>query len=145
MKISPVLFIAGTFLIGLLLGEGVCAQEFQVRELTDNVYAVGRESDGLEQVVIASEKGLVVLNSFWSEVPAREFREQITRLLGRDDFIYQINMADRLDLFGGNAAYEDISIVGHKAFIDKYKGREDAVSREIDELVEGHVFFSYTL
>ena len=110
-------------------------QDFQARKLSDKIYAIRDTTSSEEQVVIASDKGLVVLNSFWSETTAQRYRTAISDVLKRDDFIYMINMVDRLDLFGGNAAYEDIPIMGHKAFWDRYEGKEEAVAAEIDDLI----------
>ena len=112
------------------------AQDFRVREITEKIFAVENVDDGDEQVVIVSDKGLVVLNSFWSEITAAKFKKSINRMLKRDDFLYLINMVDRLDMFGGNAAYRGIPIVGHKAIRDRYKGREEDVNREIEKLIE---------
>lgn len=111
-------------------------QDFQTMKIFDNIFAIENTEDGTEQVIIVSEKGLVVLNSFWSEITAQRFRDGIVEALARDDFIYLIDMVDRLDLFGGNAAYKDIPIIGHRAFLDRYEGKEEEVKAEIDELVE---------
>ncbi len=45
-------------------------------------------------------------------------------------------MVDRLDMFGGNAAYKETMIIGHDRFLEKYKGREKEVEAEIKELIE---------
>jgi tetratricopeptide (TPR) repeat protein len=111
-------------------------QGFESRELIDNVFAVTDIENNEEQVVIVSAKGLVVLDSFMSPSSAARFRNAIVEQLKRDDFYYLINMVDRIDLFGGNAAYEDIPIVAHKAFWDKYKDNEEAVNEELSRLIE---------
>jgi hypothetical protein len=91
---------------------------------------------GERQLVIQSEKGLVVFDTFWSEVTARAFKNEIARALGRDDFAYTINMTDRLDMFGGNASYEETIIIGHRYFLEKYEHREDEVEAEIQRLID---------
>lgn len=111
------------------------AQDFEARELIDNVYAITDVENNEEQVVIASDKGLVVLNSFMSPRSAERFRNAIVEGLERDDFYYLIDMVDRIDLFGGNAAYEDIPIAAHKAFWDKYKDNEEAANEELESLI----------
>lgn len=136
MKIRLILYIAFIFGAVLLISTQAWAQEFNTRQIADRIYAVSNSENSDEQVVIASEKGLVVLNSFWSEIIARRFKEEIIKALKRDDFIYLIDMTDRLDMFGGNAAYKDIPIIGHKAFWDKYRGKEAAVNAEIDRLIK---------
>lgn len=113
------------------------AQEFETRKITDHIYLVGTAAGfGENQLVMTSEKGLVVFNTFWSEITAKAFKDRIAEALGRDDYAYVINMTDRLDTFGGNAAYKDATIVGHRAFLDKYEGKEKEVAAEIAELVD---------
>jgi len=111
------------------------AQDFQARKIADNIFSIENPEESDAQVVIVSDKGMVVLNSFWSEITARRFKSAIVEQLGRDDFLYLIDMVDRLDMFGGNAAYKEIPIVGHKAFEDKYRGKEDQVNAEVENLI----------
>ena len=87
------------------------------------------------QVVVSSGKGLVVFDSFWSEVTARRFRKVISESLGRNDFSYVVNMADRLDMIGGNHAYPEAILVGQDNIAAKYC-EEDAVKEELTELIE---------
>ena len=70
---------------------------------------------------------MVVLDSFWSEINAQKFKKEIIKALNRDDFSYMLNMIDRLDMFGGNAAYKETMIIGHDSFLEKYKGKEKEV------------------
>ena len=127
MKGRQVLMIACiTLMCAFTLG-AANTQDFQTRKIFDNIYAIENPEDGNEQVVIVSEKGLVALNSFWSEITAQLFREGIVEALKRDDFAYLINMVDRLDMFGGNAICKIVfsdccdfggdSIEGRQAFL----------------------------
>jgi len=135
MKRRLACLLAATPLI-CLLGFGLSiAQDFRVQEIVDGVYAVQDAVSGDEQLIIASDKGLVVLNSFWSETTSRRFKSEIVKALKRDDFYCLVNTVDRLDMFGGNAAYQDVPIIGHRAFWDKYQGKEVEVRAEIDRLV----------
>jgi tetratricopeptide (TPR) repeat protein len=109
------------------------AQKFQVREISDKVSIISNPDLG-SQVVVQSEKGLVVFDNFWSEITARIFKEDISKTLGRDDFSYVVNMADRLDMIGGNAAYQEAVIVGHENILNKYSS-EKLVKEEIAELI----------
>ncbi len=135
MKSKVVLMAVVLCMAGMVLSIGAKAQEFQARKIIDNIYAIENNEDSDEQAVIESDKGLVVLNSFWSEPTARRFKEGMVKELQRDDFLYLINMTERLDEFGGNAAYKDIPIIAHRAFWDKYKGKDDEVAAEIHDLV----------
>ncbi|MFH1214659.1 MAG: tetratricopeptide repeat protein [Candidatus Neomarinimicrobiota bacterium] len=108
------------------------AQGFNVKAISDNVWIVSDPELG-NQVVIKSEKGLVVFDSFWSEKTARIFKEEIAKTLGSRNFAYVINMTDRLDMIGGNAAYPEAQIVGHGNILTKFSGKE-SVQKEITEL-----------
>ncbi len=124
----------------LLVGTAVLGEEpalnFQVRELSGKVSIVTVADGGEKQLVIKSEKGLVVFNTFWSGITAQKFKEAIARGLKRSDFAYTLNLVDRLDLFGGNAVYKDTTIIGHESFLDKYRGRGKEVAAEIRKLID---------
>ena len=115
---------------------GAGAQDFEVQHVSDRICIAGGGGFGEHQVVIQSDKGLVSLDSFWSEITARAFKEKIVKALERDDFAYTINMTDRLDMFGGNAAYSETMIIGHRHFLEKYQHHEDEVQAEIERLIE---------
>ncbi len=131
--IHTVLFIC--ILTGFLFShEKVFSQEFQAKKISDRVTIISNPDLG-DQVVIESEKGLVIFDSFWSEKTARLFKEEISKTLGRDGFAYLINMVDRLDLIGGNKAYHEAVCVGHNNILIKY-GNKKKVESEIADLIE---------
>jgi len=109
------------------------AQEFSVKAISDKVRIVSDPELG-NQVVVKTDKGLVVFDSFWSEKTARMFKEEIVKNLGSRNFIYVINMTDRLDMIGGNAAYPEARIAGHRNILTKYSSQE-SVQKEITELI----------
>ena len=112
------------------------AQNFQIKEISDKIFVVVDPDGGENQLVIKSEKGLVVFNTFWSEITAQKYKKEIARAFNRDDFVYTINMVDRLDMFGGNAAYKETRIISHDSFREKYQGKEKEVEAEINRLIE---------
>ncbi len=112
------------------------ARKFEIENITDNILLAVNPDGGEDQLVIASEKGLVVFNTFWSEITAQRYKDGIAAALDRNDFYMTINTSDRLDMFGGNAAYRETTIIGHRAFLDKYRGKEDDVDAEIKRLIE---------
>ena len=112
------------------------AQDFRVQHISDRICIMAGTEAAERQLVIQSEKGLVVFDTFWSESVAKALRDETGRALGRDDFVYTINMTDRLDMFGGNAAYDGTTIIGHEYFLEKYKHREAEVEAEIARLIE---------
>jgi tetratricopeptide (TPR) repeat protein len=112
------------------------AQDFHITEVSDNVFIVADSEAGESQLVVQSENGLVVFNTFWSETTATRFRDEIASTLERSDFSHTVNMIDRLDYFGGNAAYSETQIIGHRTFVDMYEGKDDQVAAEIQELID---------
>ena len=69
----------------------VNAQDFEINEITGNIIVVTDKDGGGNQLVVQSEKGLVVFNTFWSETTSRKFKDEIASALGRNDFLYTIN------------------------------------------------------
>ena len=107
---------------------------FRATRLAGSVFLVECLADGDAQVVIASDGGLAVLNSFWSEARARQFRAGIAEALQRDDFACLIDLIDRPDRCGGNGAYADVPILAHRGFLDRYQGREDELAEVVAEM-----------
>jgi tetratricopeptide (TPR) repeat protein len=134
MKTKPLLIFICIIAISLFSHGKLYSQGFQIKEVSDNVFIVSNPDLG-DQVVVQSEKGLLIFDSFWSEKTARIFKEEISKMLRRDDFAYVINMVDRLDMFGGNVAYQEAVIVGHENILTKYS-KEKMVKAEITELIE---------
>jgi tetratricopeptide (TPR) repeat protein len=112
------------------------AQGLQVRQISDKILIAAAADSGECQLVIKSEKGLVAIDTFWSEITAWKYKKEIAKALHRDDFAYALNLVDRLDMFGGNAAYKEAKIIGHDSFLGKYKGKEKEVEAEIGQLIE---------
>ena len=134
MKKIAALILASVFVP--VSASNAVAETANITRITEKIMAVDIPGVGDGQVVIASEKGLVVFNTFWSTVPALAYRKGISEALGRDDFRLVVNMVDRLDYLGGNAAYEGIGIVGHENILRKYKGREAEANEEVRKLIE---------
>jgi tetratricopeptide (TPR) repeat protein len=112
------------------------AQNFQIKEISAKIFIVVDPEGGENQLVITSEKGMVVFNTFWSEITAKKYKKEIAKAFNREDFAYTIDMVDRLDMFGGNAAYKETRIIGHDSFLEKYQGKEEEVEAEIKRLID---------
>jgi len=139
MRQRLILLITLICIIVILSVGHVNGKEFKATEIFDKIFKVESlrdGEDGEEQIVIASEKGLVVLNSFSSEPTARKLKAGIVETLKRDDFLYLINIVDRLDRCGGNGAYDGIPIIGHRAFLDEYQGQDEVVSERVNDMIE---------
>jgi len=134
MKTIALRFPPGLLAVLLLVPPPVYSQVFEVQELSDRVCIVSNPDLG-DQVVVQTSKGLLVFDSFWSEKTALLFKEGISEALHRDDFSYVINMVDRLDQFGGNAAYKEALIVGQENLVAKFRD-ETRVEKDITELID---------
>ena len=135
MNIRNVVLFLAILSVSSLCFQETGAQTFTKRKITDHIYVVDNPA-GEDQLVITSEKGLIVFNTFWSSLTARKYKDEIRRLFDRDDFYAVINMVDRLDYFGGNAAYKETTIIGHKNIREKYEGKEEEVAAEIAQLID---------
>lgn len=134
MKTTIFRFLGNLFALFLLSTGILCAQAFHLQEVSDRVSIISNPDLG-DQVVIRSSKGLVVFDSFWSVKTAGMFKEEISKALHRSDFSYVVHMVDRLDQFGGNAAYQDAVTVGHENFLRKYSD-VNRVEKELTELID---------
>ena len=112
----------------------ISQEEFQTKTISDNVLLVTHPDLG-NQVVVQSDKGLLIFDSFWSETTARKFKKEISKATRRDDFAYVIDMVDRLDMIGGNGAYPEAVIIGHAYIPTKYKNK-GVVDTERTDLIE---------
>jgi len=130
--LAAVVFMAAACLIDC---STAAAADFEVVDLSPRI-TLFKEPELGQQVVVEAQKGLVVFDTFRGEPTAARFRREIAKTLGRDDFAYVVNVIDRLDMIGGNAAYEDAVIISQKNLLTKYEGREEAVEAEVRDLVE---------
>jgi len=97
-QLSISIYMIAIFLLspGILYPQG-----FQTKEVSDNVAIVSNPDLG-DQVVVQSEKGLLIFDSFWSAKTAGLFKDEISKTFHRNDFSYVINMVDRLDMIVEN-------------------------------------------
>ncbi|HUX06199.1 MAG TPA: tetratricopeptide repeat protein [Acidobacteriota bacterium] len=107
---------------------------FDVHKISERVILVSDRAEGTPQLAIASEKGIVVFDSHWSNITAAKFRAAIAEAFGRDDFAYTVNHVERVDFIGGNETYKDTTIIAHeylREVLDK-----ERVEAEVKELIE---------
>ena len=65
-------------------------------------------------VAFATEKGIVVVDTWGVPKVDAQLRDVIARELGRKDFAFLINTHEHRDHTGGNSVYADCTIVGHE-------------------------------
>ena len=105
----------------LLMAAGAAAEEVaglpvHVQQLDPGVIRVwlGDHISSTATVAIATDKGILVIDTTGNPKIDTQLRRIIARELGRDDFKYLINTHEHGDHTGGNAVYADCTIVGHE-------------------------------
>ncbi len=83
-----------------------------VRRLSPRAAVVNAGPWNNSYVALASQKGIVVIDSGFSKTIAQVVRQAIQEEFKRSDFAYLINSHEHSDHIFGNSAYSDIPIVG---------------------------------
>lgn len=84
----------------------------KVRRLSPRVAVVSAGPWDNSYVAVATQKGIVVIDSGFSKTIARAVREAIQDEFKRNDFTFLINSHEHSDHLFGNSAYSDVTIVG---------------------------------
>ncbi len=120
-----ILRIVSTFLLVSMIMNSVNAQssddiKIKVIKLSDKaaVFKAGENPNCPNVSVIASKKGLIVIDTFISFTIAKKIREAIVKHFGRDDFAYVINTHYHFDHSNGNQVFSDAKIIGHDRVVD---------------------------
>ena len=96
--------------------EEIAGLPLHVEKLGDGAIRLwlGDHAPTTSVVAFATEKGIVVVDTFGAPKVDAKLREVIARELGRSDFAYLINTHEHRDHTGGNSVYADCTIVGHE-------------------------------
>ncbi len=110
--------------------EEIAGLPLHVQKLGDGAIRVwlGDHAPTTMIVAFATEKGIVVVDTFGAPKVDSKLREVIAHELGRSDFAYLINTHEHRDHTGGNSVYADCTIVGHElipAGLAEIAGRRD--------------------
>ncbi len=121
MKVRIALLVLSALIVAVLVpalaaAETVAGLPLHVQQLDPGVIRIwiGDHISSTATVAVATEKGLVIIDTTGNPLVDRELRRIIARELGRDDFAVLINTHEHLDHTGGNAVYADCTIVGHE-------------------------------
>jgi glyoxylase-like metal-dependent hydrolase (beta-lactamase superfamily II) len=103
--------LMGVLMVFLLAAD----DEFKVTRLGEKaaLFQIGREST-INIIVLASRRGLVVIDTGILPSRGAALRSAIEREFGRSDFAYIINTHSHFDHTDGNQAFADVPIVGHQ-------------------------------
>jgi len=113
------------------LAETVAGLPLHIKTLADGVIRVwiGDHISSTATTALATEKGVVVIDTTGLPGVDRQLRDIIARELGRDDFVMLINTHEHRDHTGGNAVYADCEIVGHELVAEGMRGNSDNSER----------------
>src|SRR5512142_2888663 len=111
----PLLMTAGFILAGAITQAQAGAASdlgITVRRLSPPLAVVNAGPWNNSYVAIATQKGIVVIDSGFSTRIAQAVRQAIQAEFKRSDFSYLINSHEHSDHIFGNSAYSDATIVG---------------------------------
>ena len=102
--------------IALLWVPAANAQDVVIRRVTDRVMTLSMTNLGMHTnvTVIETQKGLVVVETEMTPGIMKAIKEAAEKELGRNDWAYVINTHQHLHHAGGNAAFPEAQIIGHK-------------------------------
>jgi glyoxylase-like metal-dependent hydrolase (beta-lactamase superfamily II) len=107
-----------TFLIIFTTTINATSKKFISKRLSQRVLLIQGHHDANNIVAIASEKGIIVIDTYYYPTAAVEIRQLIIDEFNRDDFIYTINTHSHHDHTCGNQIFSDTQIIGHQHCID---------------------------
>ena len=119
-KIWLALAAASLLAASLAGAEEIAGLPLHVQKIGDGAIRVwiGDHISSTSIVAFATEKGIVVVDTFGVPKIDAELRDVIARELGRNDFTFLINTHEHADHTGGNSVYADCTIVGHELIAD---------------------------
>ena len=103
------------------------------KKINDRVMHVNTADGFCRQLVLNSQKGLVVFNTAWCDDIAKEYQGWVKKTFNKDNYYLAVNLtADVMDV-GGNATYKDAMIVSHEIvyneLLKKSKDLENVVKK----------------
>ena len=104
----------------------------RVTRLSDRVIVL--TLDGWQRdntVIVASKRGLVLVDADTSQSYGRQIRDIARRELGRDDFVYVVNTHDDWDHTGGNQAFAGATIIGQRQCYEMLKRQRQHQAEEV--------------
>lgn len=115
-----ILFLAISLVAPIASAVDEVPVEFE--RLSDRVLIVSCGKVYTDQIIaIATQKGIVVIDTGKSPTLAREYRKIIEREFGRTDFIYAINTHYHFDHSNGNEVFADAEIISHESSPEKMR------------------------
>ena len=109
---------------------------FRVQRVNEHItlFTPGKYAPPATMTVLATPKGLVVIDTLLSPTLAELAMQQVKRELGRDDVILVINTHDHLDHTGGNQVFKDVEIIGHENVVPAMKRQADGTAANLPRM-----------
>jgi len=105
-----------------------------VKKITDNVIRIwaGDYISSTAVSAVATQKGIVVIDT--TDIPKLDqaFRKVIEKEFGRNDFKYLINTHGHGDHTKGNGVYSDCQIIAHESVVEMMKENFNDIPRLIE-------------
>jgi glyoxylase-like metal-dependent hydrolase (beta-lactamase superfamily II) len=95
------------------------------------ILAVSSFTDNNRILAIATQKGIVVVNTTWSPDSADHVKSIIEKEFGRNDYAYAINTDDTDTRVYGNAAFADVPIIAHAETLNRLVSAGDSLRGEL--------------
>jgi glyoxylase-like metal-dependent hydrolase (beta-lactamase superfamily II) len=131
MRRIPSLLLA-LFLFGLP-AFAVDEVPIEFERLSDRVLVVKCGEVYTDQVLaIATQKGIVLIDTGKSPTLAAKYRKIIEREFGRTDFAYAINTHYHFDHSNGNGVFADAEIIAHESSPERMKDFQEGLDGFID-------------
>jgi glyoxylase-like metal-dependent hydrolase (beta-lactamase superfamily II) len=128
MKFRRIIFICFILTLALTLAELRAEDEpsIEFERYSDRVLIVKTGKVSFDQVIaIASERGLVLIDTGIAPSLTAEYRKIIEREFRRNDFSYVINTHSHFDHFNGNQVFPEAEIIAHELCPDRMRQFEE--------------------
>jgi len=123
-------FVLGVVIAASFLSAAAENIPVRVQRVNEHVtlFTTGKYSPPATMTVLATPKGLIVIDTLLSPTLAEQAMQQVKKELGRDDVILVINTHDHMDHTGGNQVFKGKEIIGHENVAPAMKRSADGVA-----------------
>jgi glyoxylase-like metal-dependent hydrolase (beta-lactamase superfamily II) len=136
MLMKKILFmlILLAMIMTLCIAESIEGLPLHVKKIGTDVIRIwaGDYISSTAVSAIATQKGIVVIDSTELPVLDQAFRKLIAKEFGRTDFIYLINTHGHADHTNGNSVYADCRIIAHESVPEMIKENFNQHTQQID-------------
>jgi ankyrin repeat protein/glyoxylase-like metal-dependent hydrolase (beta-lactamase superfamily II)/Tol biopolymer transport system component len=133
-KLRASLLVAGLASCGLLTATDAIPFRVQRVDAQVTFFTPGKCAPPATMTVLATAKGLIVIDTLLSPTLAEQAMQQVKKELGRDDVILVINTHDHMDHTGGNQVFKGVEIVGHENMAPAMKRQAEGIAANLPRM-----------